>query len=58
MRVTNRICSEALVAGPGVPLIYEFMKTQYKNLPRPLETEQKLKPEEMTSKHIIKNALQ
>jgi glucokinase len=26
-RSTNRICSEALIAGPGIPLIYEFMKT-------------------------------
>lgn len=38
-RKTNRLCVEALVAGPGVPLIYEFMKTQYPKLDRILEKE-------------------
>jgi glucokinase len=56
-RKTHRLCAEALVAGPGIPLIYEFMKEQYKDLPRPLETEKKINLVDMTSKDIISHAI-
>lgn len=42
---------ERLCAGPAVPLIYEFMKVQYPDLPRILETNKK--DIELTSGDII-----
>ena len=34
----KRISVERVCAGPGLPLIYEFMKKEYPDLPRVLET--------------------
>lgn len=47
----TRTSVERLCAGPAVPLIYEFMKTQYPDLPRVLEKDKKA--DDLTSGDII-----
>lgn len=52
----TRTSVERFCAGPAVPLIYEFMKTQYPDLPRILEQEKK--PDELISGDIISAGLE
>ena len=47
----TRVSIERLCAGPAVPLIYEFMKQQFPDLPRVLEEDKK--PDELLSGDII-----
>lgn len=49
----DRVSIERLCAGPAVPLIYEFMKTKYPDLPRVLENNDDKKPDDLTSGDII-----
>ena len=46
-----RVSVERLCAGPAVPLIYEFLKSQFPDLPRVLEQDKKA--DELTSGDII-----
>ena len=50
-----RISMERVCAGPAVPLIYEFMKTKYPDLPRVLEPN--LSVDEIKSYDVIKTAI-
>lgn len=47
----TRVSVERLCAGPAVPLIYEFLKSQFPDLPRVLEENKKA--DELTSGDII-----
>ena len=51
----DRVSIERLCAGPAVPLIYAFMKTQYPELESVLENYMKF--DDITSKNIIKMAM-
>ena len=55
----TRISHERLGAGPAIPLIYEFMKKEFPNLPLMLETGASAKnPNEISSHDVINAALQ
>ena len=50
----DRISHERIGAGPAVPLIYEFMKEEYPDMPRILETGESAKtPNDINSHDII-----
>jgi glucokinase len=51
-----RISMERVCAGPAVPLIYEFMKKKYPDLPRILEPEKA--PKDIRSYDVIKAAME
>lgn len=55
----TRISHERLGAGPAIPLIYEFMKKEYPDLPKSLETGDGAKdPNEINSHDVITAAMQ
>ena len=55
----TRISHERLAAGSAFPLIYEFMKREYPDLPLVLETgEERKEADEITSCDIIRAGLQ
>ena len=55
----TRLSHERLGAGPAVPLIYEFMKTEHPDLARVIETgDNAKKPEEIDSHDVISTAME
>lgn len=55
----SRISHERLGAGPAVPLIYEFLKNEYLDLPRIFESGENAKtPEEIDCHDVISNAME
>jgi len=56
--VITRVSMERVCAGPAIPMLYEFYKQEYPDLPRYLEEgADGIKPDDMTSTHIVSKAM-